>query len=45
MTFAQLTWCESLRGIEVTLRAKASKLYPMVFRHSVNSTTVAEAND
>ena len=32
MTFAQLTWRESLRDIEASLSANASKLYAMGFR-------------
>ena len=45
MAFAQLTWRESLRDIEVTLSANASKLYSMGFRHSVRRSTLADAND
>jgi len=45
MAFAQLTWRESLRDLEVTLRANASKLYAMGFRHSVHRSTLADAND
>ena len=33
MAFAQLTWRESLRDIEVTLAANSSKLYAMGLRH------------
>ena len=36
MAFAQLTWRESLRDIEVTLGANASKLYAMGLRHSIH---------
>src|ERR1019366_7249756 len=43
--FAQLTWRESLRDIEVTLGANASKLYAMGLRHSVHRSTLADAND
>ena len=32
MAFAQLTFRESLRDIEVNLRAQAERLYPMGFR-------------
>ncbi len=39
MAFAQLTWRESLRDIEVTLGANASKLYAMGLRHSVHRST------
>jgi Transposase DDE domain. len=45
MAFAQLTWRESLRDIEVTLSANASKLYAMGLRHSVHRSTLAEANE
>jgi hypothetical protein len=45
MAFAQLTWRESLRDIEVTLAANASKLYAMGLRHSVHRTTLADANE
>lgn len=45
MAFAQLTWRESLRDIEVTLGANASKLYAMGFRNSVYRSTVADANE
>ena len=45
MAFAQLTWRESLRDIEVTLGANASKLYAMGLRHSVHLSTLANANE
>jgi transposase len=45
MAFAQLTWRESLRDIEVTLAANASKLYAMGLRHSVRRSTLADANE
>lgn len=45
MAFAQLTWRESLRDIEVTLGANSSKLYAMGFRHSVHRSTLADANE
>ena len=45
MAFAQLTWRESLRDIEVTLGANASKLYAMGLRHSVHRSTLADANE
>src|SRR5450631_1344359 len=35
MAFAQLTWRESLRDIEVSLSANAIKLYAMGFRSAV----------
>ena len=45
MAFAQLTWRESLRDIEVTLGANANKLYAMGLRHEVHRSTLADAND
>jgi Domain of unknown function (DUF4372) len=45
LAFAQLTWRESLRDIEVTLSANASKLYAMGLRHSVHRSTLADANE
>ena len=45
MAFAQLTWRESLRDIEVTLGANANKLYAMGLRHAVHRSTLADAND
>ncbi len=42
MAFAQLTWRESLRDIEVTLGANANKLYAMGLRHSVHRSTLAD---
>ena len=45
MAFAQLTWRESLRDIEVTLGANANKLYAMGLRHSVDRSTLADANE
>jgi hypothetical protein len=45
MAFAQLTWRESLRDIEVTLGANSSKLYAMGFRHSIHRSTLADANE
>jgi len=45
MAFAQLTWRESLRDIEVTLGANSSKLYAMGFRHSIHLSTLADANE
>lgn len=45
MAFAQLTWRESLRDIEVTLAANRSKLYAMGLRHSVHRATLADANE
>jgi hypothetical protein len=45
MAFAQLTWRESLRDIEVTLGANSNKLYAMGLRHEVHRSTLADAND
>ena len=45
MAFAQLTWRESLRDIEVTLGANAGKLYAMGLRHRVHRSTLADANE
>ena len=45
MAFAQLTWRESLRDIEVTLGANAGKLYAMGLHHRVHRSTLADANE
>jgi len=45
MAFAQLTWRESLRDIEVTLGANANKLYAMGLRNTVRRSTLADANE
>jgi hypothetical protein len=45
LTFAQLTFRESLRDIEACLRAVQSKLYHMGFRGKVSRSTLADAND
>lgn len=45
MAFAQLTWRESLRDIEASLSANASKLYAMGFRAPVKRSTLADANE
>ena len=45
MAFAQLTWRESLRDIEASLSANASKLYGMGFRSAVKRSTLADANE
>jgi Domain of unknown function (DUF4372)/Transposase DDE domain len=45
MAFAQLTWRESLRDIEASLSANASKLYAMGFRAAVKRSTLADANE
>src|ERR1700730_12661675 len=44
MSFAQLTYRESLRDIEICLRALQSKLYHMGFRGRVSRSTLAEPN-
>ncbi len=43
LAFAQLTWRESLRDIEATLAADASKLYAMGLRHRVHRSTLSDA--
>ena len=45
MAFAQLTWRESLRDIEVVLGANATKLYGMGLRSAVRRSTLADANE
>jgi len=45
MAFAQLTWRESLRDIEASLSANATKLYAMGFRAPVRRSTLADANE
>ena len=45
MAFAQLTWRESLRDIEASLRANPSKLYGMGFRSLIKKSTLADANE
>jgi len=45
MAFAQLTYRESLRDIEVCLSAQAGKLYHMGFREPVRRSTLADANE
>jgi transposase len=44
MTFAQLTYRESLRDIEACLRAHQTKLYHMGIRSGVSRNTLANAN-
>src|ERR1700741_1472633 len=44
LAFAQLTWRESLRDIEVCLRAQSSKLYHLGIRSAVARNTLANAN-
>ena len=45
MAFAQLTYRESLRDIEVCLSAQAEKRYHMRFRTAVKRSTLADANE
>lgn len=45
MAFAQLTYRESLRDIEVCLRTKAKKLYHLGIRGKISRSTLADAND
>ena len=44
MSFAQLTYRESLRDIEACLRVMQSKLYHMGIRGHVARSTLADAN-
>lgn len=45
MSFAQLTYRESLRDIEACLRSMQSKLYHMGFRCKISRSTLADANE
>lgn len=45
MAFAQLTYRESLRDIEVCLAALGSKTYSMGLRSKIRRSTLADAND
>jgi len=45
MAFAQLTWRESLRDIEVCLRSMRSKLYHIGIRGNIARSTIATANE
>jgi transposase len=45
MSFAQLTYRESLRDIECCLRAMDKKLYHTGFRGNVSRSTLADANE
>ncbi len=45
MAFAQLTYRESLRDIEVCLRAQQAKLYHMGIRGKISRSTLADANE
>ena len=45
MAFAQLTFRESLRDIEVCLRSVPTKLYHMGIRGKISRNTLAKANE
>ena len=45
MSFAQLTYRESLRDIEACLRSMSAKLYHMGFRGRMSRATLADANE
>jgi hypothetical protein len=45
MSFAQLTYRESLRDIEACLRSVSGKLYHMGFRGRVARSNLADANE
>jgi len=45
MAFAQLTYRESLRDIEVCLAAQSAKLYHMGLRQEIKRSTLADANE
>jgi hypothetical protein len=45
LAFAQLTYRESLRDIEVCLRSRSSQLYRLGIRGSVSRSTLAHANE
>ena len=45
MAYAQLTYRESLRDVEVTLAANRKRLYSMGFRHEIHRSTLADANE
>jgi len=45
MTFAQLTYRDGLRDIEVCLRAMQPKLYHAGFREKISRSTLADANE
>lgn len=45
MAFAQLTYRESLRDIEVCLRSMREKLYHMGIRGKISRSTLADANE
>ena len=45
MSFAQLTYRESLRDIEACFRAQASKLYHLGIRGNISRSALADANE
>lgn len=45
MSYAQLTYRESLRDIQTCLRSRKSKLYHMGIRGNVSKSTLADANE
>jgi hypothetical protein len=45
MAFAQLTYRESLRDIEVCISAQSAKLYHMGLRQETKRSTLADANE
>jgi hypothetical protein len=45
MSFAQITYRESLRDIEACLRSMQRKLYHMGFRCNISRSTLADANE
>jgi Domain of unknown function (DUF4372)/Transposase DDE domain len=45
MAFAQLTFRDSLRDIEICLRALQTKLYHVGFRGTISRSTLADANE
>ena len=45
MAFAQITYRESLRDIEICLRSQEQKLYHMGIRGKVSPSTIADANE
>ena len=45
MAFAQLTYRESLRGIEACLRSMRTKLYHIGIRGNISRSTLADANE
>ena len=44
LAFAQLTYRESLRDIEVCLSAQAAKLYHMGFRHGITAVLISKGS-